>query len=146
MTEEVNLTNVAIVIYLASLSACRGLHQEKQAVRSRCYYLFNRFIHTARAQLTQHLNGSAVTDICSRVGDLLTIEVSLPPPETPGEDTLSRAAARGSVFDSQLYLFEALGKLISMLDDERESQVGLLRVSVYSAETFGLLLPQKSRC
>lgn len=105
------------------------MHQEKQSIRSRCFYLFNRFIYTARLQLSGHLDAAAVTDICARVGDLLTIEATLPPPETPGEDVLSKAANRGSPFDSQLYLFEGLGTLISMLSNESSRQVELLQVS-----------------
>lgn len=104
------------------------MHQEKQSVRSRCYYLFNRFIHTARPQLHQNLSGDTVTDLCERVSDLLDIQVDLPPPETPGEDVLAKAANRGSPFDSQLYLFEALGTLISMLGTDPSRQVGLLKV------------------
>ena len=53
--------------------------------------------------------------------------MSLPAPETPGEDILAKAANRGSPFDSQLYLFDALGTLISLLNGVPEQQVGLLR-------------------
>lgn len=106
----------------------RGMHQEKQSIRSRCFYLFSRFISTAKLQLMQSLNGDAVTDICARVGDLLTIEAKVPTPETPGEDVLGKAAVHGSPFDSQLYLFEALGTLLSMLNNESQRQVELLHV------------------
>lgn len=92
-------------------------------------------------QLTQSLNAAAVTDICARVGDLLTIEASLPPPETPGEDVLTKAANHGSPFDSQLYLFEALGTLMAMLNTESDRQVELLQVSCHSFRFFfGLFL------
>lgn len=87
-------------------------------------------------QLTQSLNAAAVTDICARVGDLLTIEASLPPPETPGEDVLTKAANHGSPFDSQLYLFEALGTLMAMLNTESDRQVELLQVSCHSFRFF----------
>lgn len=104
------------------------MHQRKQGIRSRCFYLFNRFIHTARPQLSGHLSAEAVTDICTRVQDLLVIESSLPPPETPGEDVLIKAASKGSPFDSQLYLFDALGSLISLLlSSSAAEQVSLLR-------------------
>ena len=59
--------------------------------------------------------------------DLLVIQATIPAIETPGEDILARAASRGSPFDSQLYLFDALGTLISLLSDTPEQQVGLLR-------------------
>lgn len=87
-------------------------------------------------QLAQSLDAAAVTDICARVGDLLTIEASLPPPETPGEDILTKAATHGSAFDSQLYLFESLGALISMLGSEPERQVELLRASHHVSWTL----------
>lgn len=105
----------------------RGLHQDKLSIRNRCFYLFNRFVSTARPSLTLHLGADAVADICRQVQDLLTIEASVPAPETPGEDVLTKAASRGSPFDSQLYLFEALGSLISLLMSAPNEQVALLR-------------------
>ena len=48
-------------------------------------------------------------------------------PESPGEDVLSKAAGRGSAFDHQLYLFEALGALISLLGTQPQQQVNLLQ-------------------
>lgn len=71
-----------------------------------------------------------MTDICGRVGDLLTIEANVSPPDTPGDDILTKAVNHGSPFDSQLYLFEALGSLIAMLNSESDRQVELLQVSL----------------
>lgn len=109
----------------------RGMHQAKQSIRSRCFYLFNRFISTSRPQLQANANvgADAVADICTRVQDLLVVEASLPASDgaSPGEDLLARAAGRGSPFDSQLYLFEALGTLISLLYPKHaEQQVSML--------------------
>ena len=106
------------------------MHQENQAIRCRCFYLFNRFVFTSRMQLHQHLSPDNVTSICSSVQDLLTIEASVPEPESPGDDVLTKAARKGSFFDSQLYLFEALGTLMSTLGNHQAEQVGLLRVSI----------------
>jgi exportin-T len=106
------------------------MHQENQAIRCRCFYLFNRFVFTSRMQLQQHLSPENVTSICSSVQDLLTIEASVPEPESPGDDVLTKAARKGSFFDSQLYLFEALGTLMSTLGNHEAEQVGLLRVSI----------------
>lgn len=61
--------------------------------------------------------------------DLLVIQASLPAPETPNEDVLSKAARRGSPFDSQLYLFDALGSLISILP----SSASQIQVTLLSA-------------
>lgn len=105
----------------------RGMHQENQAIRCRCFYLFNRFVFTSRMQLQQHLSPGNVASICSSVQDLLTIEASVPEPESPGDDVLTKAARKGSFFDSQLYLFEALGTLMSTLGNHQAEQVGLLR-------------------
>lgn len=105
----------------------RGMHQERQSIRSRCFYLFNRFIGTSRPQLQAHLSAEAIADICTRVQDLLNVEASLPQAETPGEDILAKAANRGSPFDSQLYLFEAIGTLISLLSPKPDQQVTMLR-------------------
>lgn len=57
----------------------------------------------------------------------MVIDVEVPTPEAPGEDVLAKAANRGSPFDSQLYLFEALGTTISLLSSHPSEQVGILR-------------------
>lgn len=107
----------------------RGMHQQKQSIRSRCFYLFNRFIGTSRPQLQAHLGADAVANICTRVQDLLVVEASLPDADgSASEDLLAKAANRGSPFDSQLYLFEAVGTLISLLTPTNpEQQVSMLR-------------------
>ena len=107
----------------------RGMHQHKQSIRSRCFYLFNRFIGTSRAQLQANLSAEAVADICTRVQDLLIVKASLPSGgEGQREDILTKAANRGTPFDSQLYLFEAVGTLLSLLTPSKpEQQVSMLR-------------------
>jgi exportin-T len=54
------------------------------------------------------------------------VTASLPDSEPPSEVVLTKAASTPSVFDSQLYLFETVGTLISILNQIPDQQVILL--------------------
>ncbi|KAJ3049926.1 pre-tRNA nuclear export protein, partial [Rhizophlyctis rosea] len=119
----------------------RGLHHPKRAVRSRVYYHFLRFVEKAKGKLVPF-----VESILSQIQDILL--VSPPDPSTlPTIDSqTSSGSASGSQlnlipsgaigsmegqtlrmaspFDSQLYLFESVGVLISCLDEGKG--VGIL--------------------
>jgi len=57
--------------------------------------------------------------------DLLPISVEIPEPEEPGADLLSEAI-RSTMFDSQLYLFETVGILTSVISRDPERQGTIL--------------------
>lgn len=59
--------------------------------------------------------------------DLLNVTAELSSLEPPTDDSLTKAAGTPSFFDSQLYLFEAVGTLISILNQIPDQQVTLLR-------------------
>lgn len=59
--------------------------------------------------------------------DLLIVDAHIAPPDTPGADILTKAAHTPSAFDSQLYLYETVGILVSMLGQHPVQQAALLR-------------------
>jgi exportin-T len=58
--------------------------------------------------------------------DLLVINAELPDSEPPSEAVLTKAASSSGLFESQLYLFETVGTLISILNQVPAEQVALL--------------------
>jgi exportin-T len=61
----------------------------------------------------------------------------MPERETPEEDLLVKAQeVPDDAFDAQLYLFETVGILISVLQEAPEQQLGFLQVRCFSI-TFG---------
>ncbi|KAH8916215.1 hypothetical protein BT69DRAFT_1314090 [Atractiella rhizophila] len=105
----------------------RGLHQPDMAVRCRIYYLFNRFIFNSKSIIQSQVSGQLISDILSRMQDIMIIRAELPQAESPQEDILTKATRTASPFDAQLYLFETMGTLISVLNQIPEQQVILLR-------------------
>ncbi|KAN0062212.1 pre-tRNA nuclear export protein [Thecaphora frezii] len=100
----------------------RGIHHEKVGVRKRVNYLFYRFIRDLRSV------GAVPLDIVQRLlegmQDLLVVQAELPE-VGPDEDPLQKATAPAGHFDSQLYLFETSGILVSLLHASPEDQVML---------------------
>ncbi|KAI8067501.1 armadillo-type protein [Gongronella butleri] len=90
---------------LAAFVDTRGIHHPLTPVRSRCWYQFYRFVKLLKPQMAQF--GETVL---SSMGDLLTIEAE-PPVMANTIDGVPMPSA--STFDSQMYLFEAVGMLIS---------------------------------
>ncbi|KAI5478878.1 Exportin-T [Pseudohyphozyma bogoriensis] len=119
-----------IVEILPSFLDEHGLHQEDEAVKGRCFYLFSRFIFQAKATFQAQVSGEFVSNILTRVQDLLPITSSLPDDEPATLDILTKTASQPSFFDSQLYLFEASGILISILNQIPDQQVMLLRAVI----------------
>ncbi|KAG8868598.1 pre-tRNA nuclear export protein, partial [Tulasnella sp. 331] len=117
----------------------RGMHQPKSNRRGRILYVFHRFVKDIRHDIPQEL----VESLLNSVLDLLTIEVSQSDLEsdnysssskgsspTPGQDAgfiLEEAVKSAGFFDNQLYLFEAVGTLVSVRSDP-EQQVLLQAV------------------
>lgn len=99
----------------------RGLHNENSIFRRRVYYLFYRF--------TKETKNDIPADICTKVIDrirnLLPISVELPHMDESSEDLLTETV-KSSFFDSQLYLYEAVGVLCSGLRGSPDFQADLL--------------------
>jgi exportin-T len=83
-------------------------HSNHVKVRSRSWYLFQRLVKHLRAQL-----GNVSYDIIQAVGDLLTIKAEVP--DTSEDDMSSDEddQSADALFNSQLYLFEAVGCIAS---------------------------------
>jgi exportin-T len=86
----------------------RLTHHTHVKIRSRSWYLFQRLVKHLRAQL-----GNVSYDIIQAIGDLLTIKAELP--DDSGDDMSSDEEDKSAdaLFNSQLYLFEAVGCIAS---------------------------------
>lgn len=100
----------------------RGLHSPDISVRRRTYYLFHRFIREGRNDISSELAVSLVESI----RDLLAIQVDLPTPDSPEDDLLTEAIKNPGLFDHQLYIFETVGILVSLLSKARDQQASIL--------------------
>lgn len=60
--------------------------------------------------------------------DVLVVRAELPEPESSEQDLLNEALNSAGLFDSQLYLFESVGTLVSLLSKEPEKQATVLQV------------------
>lgn len=98
----------------------RGLHHALKQIRSRCWYLFHRFVKNLKSKMSPY-----VETILNSMGDLLTIQAEMPV-ESNTPDGMSIPAA--STFDSQLYLFETVGMLISLESIEVMKQTEYLKI------------------
>ncbi|OZJ05156.1 hypothetical protein BZG36_02232 [Bifiguratus adelaidae] len=85
----------------------RGLHNPLKHVRMRSWYLFHRFVKSLKPKM-----GPYVEIVVSTINDLLVIQAELPPVLPDGASI--DPAATATTFDSQIYLFEAVGMLISI--------------------------------
>jgi len=92
-------------------------------LRGRLFYLFHRFIKDIRSEIPHEL----VPTILNSIGDLVVLNVELPEPDSPGIDPLENAVNTPSLFDSQLYLFETVGTLLSLLSGVQVEQAVLLQ-------------------
>ncbi|GAA5891828.1 hypothetical protein JCM6882_007375 [Rhodosporidiobolus microsporus] len=115
-----------ITVLLPSFLDQHGLHQPDSAVQARVFYLFNRFIYNAKAIVQANVSGELVSTILTGMQDLLVITAALPDSDPPSLDLLTKAASTPSFFDAQLYLFETVGTLISILNQVPDQQVVLL--------------------
>lgn len=82
----------------------RLTHHNHVKVRSRSWYLFQRFVKPLRAQL-----GNVSHDIIQAVADLLTIKAELPDDSENDMSSDEDDQSADALFNSQLYLFEAVG-------------------------------------
>ncbi|KAH9838251.1 armadillo-type protein [Rhodofomes roseus] len=95
---------------LQAMMDARGLHNPESNMRARVFYLFQRFIREDRNEISPELAVSLIEGM----RDLLTVQVELPEIEE-GQDLLSEAITNPGIFDSQLYIFETAGILVSLL-------------------------------
>ncbi|OAD74660.1 hypothetical protein PHYBLDRAFT_180902 [Phycomyces blakesleeanus NRRL 1555(-)] len=105
---------------LAAFVDTRGLHHPLNQIRSRCWYLFQRFVKMLKPKM-----GPYVETLLSSIGDLLTIQAETPV-ESNTMDGMPIPAA--STFDSQLYLFETVGTLISLDSVDVMKQMEYLQI------------------
>ncbi|KAF9818874.1 hypothetical protein IEO21_02530 [Rhodonia placenta] len=97
---------------LQAMMDARGLHNPESHLRSRVFYLFHRFIKEDRNEIPPDL----AVSLFEGMRDLLSIQVELPELENPEtQDMLIEAINNPGIFDSQLYLFETAGTLVSLL-------------------------------
>lgn len=83
-------------------------HSKHNKVRSRSWYLFQRFVKHLRAQL-----GNVSHEIIQAIGDLLTIKAELPDTSEDEMSSDEEDKSADALFDSQLFLFEAVGCIAS---------------------------------
>lgn len=100
-----------------------GLHSQESSIRSRVFYLFYRFIRDDRNEIPEQV----ALSLLEGFRDLLAIEVELPELEDPAtQDILTEAVSTPTIFDSQLYLFETAGTLVSLLNKTPDQAAALL--------------------
>ena len=88
----------------------RFVHHDHIRVRTRSWYLFHRFVKHVRAHI-----GNLAQTVIEAISDLLLIKAELPG-ESSTEDDMSSDESDHStdaVFNSQLFLFEAVGCISS---------------------------------
>ncbi|KAK4115171.1 Xpo1-domain-containing protein [Canariomyces notabilis] len=87
----------------------RLVHHNHVRIRTRSWYLFHRFVKTLRAQV-----GNVAKTVIESISDLLPIEAEVPGADA--DDDMSSDESDHSadaVFNSQLYLYEAIGCISS---------------------------------
>ncbi|ODQ51343.1 Xpo1-domain-containing protein [Saitoella complicata NRRL Y-17804] len=101
----------------------KGLHNENVQVRTRAWYLFYRFVKSLKNNL-----GNIAEVALTAMGDLLVVTAELPSEDLEAENEMSAdAATSGGSFESQLYLFESAGLLISDQSVPAEQQLAVAR-------------------
>ncbi|KAK7033114.1 Exportin-T [Favolaschia claudopus] len=108
---------------LEAMIDTRGMHNSDASHRSRVNYLFNRFVKEVRSDISEEV----AVSIASSLRDLVTIEAQLPDADDSDSsaDLLSEAI-KNSTFDAQLYLYETVGMLCSLLSKTPQQLTSLL--------------------
>ena len=86
------------------------------------FYLFHKFIREGRNDISHEL----AISLLGNIRDLLVIQIEVPKIESPEDDPLAEAIKNPGIFDSQLYIFETVGILLSLLSKAAEQQASLL--------------------
>ncbi|PVH95891.1 Exportin-T [Periconia macrospinosa] len=92
-------------------------HHTHVKLRSRSWYLFQRLVKHLRSQL-----GNVSYEIIQAISDLLTIKAELPEDSTDDMSSDDEDQSVDALFDSQLYLFEAVGCIASSNTVSTENQ------------------------
>ncbi|KAL2824032.1 Exportin-T [Aspergillus cavernicola] len=95
-------------------------HHPMKKVKTRAWYLFQRLVK----QLRSHIGNVAQT-VVEALGDLLVIQAELPSESSDGDEMSSEdhEGSADAVFNSQLYLYEAVGIICSIQDIPADKQV-----------------------
>lgn len=96
----------------------RLVHHDHVRLKTRSWYLFYRFIKYLRAQV-----GNVAETVIQSIGDLLPIKAEVPA-EDADDDMSSDESdhSADALFNSQLYLFEAIGCISSTQDTPPDKQ------------------------
>ncbi|KZV87175.1 ARM repeat-containing protein [Exidia glandulosa HHB12029] len=107
-----------VVPALEALIGPLGVHNPDRTVQSRAFYLFQRFVKDIRNEISPSL----VPTLIDGLRDVLPPQAVLPDGDSSGRsspatpsDLLDDAVANPSIFDSQIYLYESVGLLTSLL-------------------------------
>ncbi|KAK7917970.1 exportin-T [Apiospora marii] len=96
----------------------RLVHHDHPRIRSRSWYLFHRFVKHLRAQV-----GNVAETVIQSIADLLPVKAEVPGDDADDDmssDELDNSA--DAVFNSQLYLYEAIGCISSTTATPTEKQ------------------------
>jgi exportin-T len=96
-----------------------GIHNPDTSLRGRIFYLLHRFIKDTKDAKSEFYAAVSLT-LIERIRPVLDISVELPEPESPEQDLLDEAIKTPGLFDNQLYLFESVGTLVSVLPNQKE--------------------------
>lgn len=97
----------------------RFVHSDHPKVRTRSWYLFHRFVRHLRAQL-----GNVAQDVIDAISDLLPIRAEIPQKDEDGDMSSDESEQKAdAVFEAQLYLFEAIGRIASTASVPVQNQV-----------------------
>ncbi|KAJ7066937.1 armadillo-type protein [Mycena amicta] len=108
---------------LEAMIDVRGIHNADANHRSRVFYLFYRFVKEIRNDIPVDV----AVNIGNSIRDLLAIEVQLPDADDSDSSAdLLAEAIKSSAFDSQLYLYETVGSLCSLLYKTPDQLTSLL--------------------
>ncbi|EEH42880.2 exportin-T [Paracoccidioides brasiliensis Pb18] len=96
------------------------VHHPVKKVRTRSWYLFHRFLKHLRNRI-----GNVAQTVIKALGDLLVIQAEVPQEGSDGDDMSSEdhEGSTDAVFNSQLYLFEAIGCICSTTSVPVDQQV-----------------------
>ncbi|KAJ3412382.1 pre-tRNA nuclear export protein [Chytridiales sp. JEL 0842] len=116
-----------IPVVLEAFCDNRGLHHPSLAVRSRAFYLFLKFVKDNK-DLKDKLQPIA-SKVILAIQDVLEVKrPSLNTLQMSGSVDDLKAELKATMFDSQLYVFETVGYLISLEHGDVVKQEELLRV------------------
>lgn len=95
------------------------VHHPVKRVKMRSWYLFQRFVKQSRNHI-----GNVAQTVVGSLGDLLAIQAELPSETSEGDEMSSDDHENAdAVFNSQLYLFEAVGIICSTPAVSADKQV-----------------------